>query len=344
MTADCLNAYPDYNKPFKIYTDASDYQLGAAIIQEGRPIAYWSRSLQSNQMKYTTTEKELLAIILCLKEYERILYGAKIEIYTDHKNLTFKTLSIKRILRWRTYIDQYDVDLKYIPGKDNILADCFSRLPRIDKQVKNPEPSILGRGRPSSPQSVMNFPESFDRADATDNRDRKRKRESPGTFVDFKKLESPSDDFEIDGEAFLSLHDDNEVIKCLFPDNVDPIETVLDLPYIPRESFLNLPHRSLMENPLEMNNIEQHQIHCQELQRLRTVNPTMYPTKLINGRQLIVHQERNQERWRICLPTSLVHQVVKWYHFTLGHCGTEKLYDTILNRFYYYPKIGRAHV
>ena len=133
---------------------------------------------------------------------------------------------------------------------------------------------------------------------------RKRKRES-GTFVDFKKLESPKDDFEIDGEAFLSLHDDNEVIKCLFPDNVDPIETVLDLPYvasnsflnlhIPRETFLNLPHRSMMENPLEMNNIEQHQILCQELQRLRTVNPTMYPTKLINGCQLIVHQERNQE-------------------------------------------------
>ena len=64
----------------------------------------------------------------------------------------------------------------------------------------------------------------------------------------------------------------------------------------------------------------------------------MYPTKLINGRHLIVHQQRNQERWRICLPTSLVHQVVKWYHFTLGHCGTEKLHDIILNQFYYNPK------
>ena len=73
MVADCLNAYPDYNKPFEIYTNVSDYQLGAAIIQDKQPIAYWSRLLQTTRMKYTTTEKELLAIILCLKEYEKIL-------------------------------------------------------------------------------------------------------------------------------------------------------------------------------------------------------------------------------------------------------------------------------
>ena len=93
IATDCLNTYPDYNKPFEVYTNASDYQLGAAIIQDKRPIAYWSRSLQSNQLKYTTTEKELLAIILCLNEYKRILYEAKINIYTNHKNLTFKTLN-----------------------------------------------------------------------------------------------------------------------------------------------------------------------------------------------------------------------------------------------------------
>ena len=77
-----------------MYTDASNYQLGAVIIQNKRPIAYWSRSLQPTQMKYTTTEKELLAIIFCLKEHEHILYiyGATTNIYTDHKNLTFKTL------------------------------------------------------------------------------------------------------------------------------------------------------------------------------------------------------------------------------------------------------------
>ena len=169
MAADCLNAYPDYNQPFEINTDASDYQLGAAIIENGRPVAYWSRSLQPTQQKYTTTEKELLAIILCLKEYEKILYGAKqIKVFTDHKNLTFNTLSVKRVIRRRTYIDQFGVDLSYIEGKKNVLADCFSRLPWMDTSFKEGK-------RSSSLQTVTEFNQ-----DNGMNQSRKRKRE--GTF------------------------------------------------------------------------------------------------------------------------------------------------------------------
>ena len=67
LASDCLNAYPDYSIHFHIYTNASNYQLGAAIIQNGRPIAYYSRKLTGAKQTYTTTEKELLAIFLCLK-------------------------------------------------------------------------------------------------------------------------------------------------------------------------------------------------------------------------------------------------------------------------------------
>ena len=106
--------------------------MGAAILQNGRPIAYFSRKLNKAQQHYTTTEKELLAIVLCLKEYRKILYGAELNVYTDHKNLTFNTFSVQRVLRWRLYIDEFNVNLKYIEGKKNILADCFSRLPRME--------------------------------------------------------------------------------------------------------------------------------------------------------------------------------------------------------------------
>ena len=70
-----LLAYPDFNKRFYIHTDASDYQLGAVIIQEAKPIALYSRKLTKTQERYTVTEKELLSIVETLKEFRTILLG-----------------------------------------------------------------------------------------------------------------------------------------------------------------------------------------------------------------------------------------------------------------------------
>ena len=84
-----LLAYPDFNASFEIYTDASKLQNGAVISQKGKPIAYYSRKMNSSQQKYTTTEKELLSIVASLKEFLDILLGHQITVYTDHKNLTY---------------------------------------------------------------------------------------------------------------------------------------------------------------------------------------------------------------------------------------------------------------
>ena len=97
MASDCINSYPDYTKTFHIYTDASDYQLGAAIIQEGKPIAYYSKKLTDTQRNYTTTEKELLDVVMCLHEYRKILQGGVVCVCTDHKNLIFNTLSLSSL-------------------------------------------------------------------------------------------------------------------------------------------------------------------------------------------------------------------------------------------------------
>ena len=87
-----LLAHPDFNAPFEIHTDASKLQLGAVISQKGKPIAFYSRKINSDQQNYTTTEKKLLSMVATLKEFRNILLGQQITVYTDHKNLTYKIL------------------------------------------------------------------------------------------------------------------------------------------------------------------------------------------------------------------------------------------------------------
>ena len=128
-------AYPDFNIPFDIHTDASDTQLGAVISQRGRPIAFYSRKLNDAQTRYTTTERELLAIVETLKEYRNILLGQQITVYTDHKNLTYKNFNTDRVMRWRLVIEEYGPTLVYIQGEKNVTADALSRLDITDQPI-----------------------------------------------------------------------------------------------------------------------------------------------------------------------------------------------------------------
>ena len=95
-------AYPDFLKPFEIYTDTSSTQLGAVITQDNRPIAFFSRKLYKTQQKSSVTEIELLAIVETLKEFKGMLWGQDIKIYTDHKNLPRDALGLTsdRVCHW----------------------------------------------------------------------------------------------------------------------------------------------------------------------------------------------------------------------------------------------------
>jgi transposase InsO family protein len=131
VATDALLTYPDHNKPFDIETDASDYQLGAVIKQDGRPVAYYSRKLNSAQKNYTTIEKELLSIVETVKEFRSMLLGSRLNIYTDHRNLSHQltAYTTQRVIRWRLLLDEFDCSFFYKQGAANVVADALSRVP-----------------------------------------------------------------------------------------------------------------------------------------------------------------------------------------------------------------------
>ncbi len=121
-------AYPDFLKPFEIYTDASTKQLGAVITQENRPIAFFSWKLSGAQSKYTVTKIELLAIVETLKQFNGMLWGQRINVYTDHKNLTQDGLGLTsdRVTRFRILLEEYAPKIIYIKGIHNTVTDAIS--------------------------------------------------------------------------------------------------------------------------------------------------------------------------------------------------------------------------
>jgi putative transposase len=128
ISKETLLTFPDFNEPFHIYTDASKYQLGAVIMQNDKPIAFYSRKMNSAQKRYTTGEQELLSIVETLKEFRNILFGQQIIVHTDHRNILYKKLSSDRIIRWRLLLEEYGPEYVHVSGKDNVVADALSRM------------------------------------------------------------------------------------------------------------------------------------------------------------------------------------------------------------------------
>ncbi|GJR90959.1 putative reverse transcriptase domain-containing protein [Tanacetum coccineum] len=127
-------ALPEGSEDFVVYCDASIKGLGAVLMQRMKVIAYASRQLKIHEKNYTTHDLELGAVVFALKIWRHYLYGTKCIVFTDHKSLQHildqKDLNMRQ-RRWIELLSDYDCEIRYHPGKANVVADALSRKERI---------------------------------------------------------------------------------------------------------------------------------------------------------------------------------------------------------------------
>ena len=164
VAKDAMLAYPHHNKPFTIETDARDYQLGAVIKQDGRPVSYYSWKLTPTQKNYTTIEKELLSIVETIRKFRSMLLGAPIHIYTDHRNHTHKMIQFttQRVMCWQLLIEEFGAKYHYKQRSPNCVANAISRLPTsATTTLCNSKPSPIPHSN-SFLSPTFQDPELFD--------------------------------------------------------------------------------------------------------------------------------------------------------------------------------------
>lgn len=126
--------HPDYSIPFILRTDASDCAIAAELTQTKNgveiPISFVSRSLRKHERNYTITEKEMAAVVFAVMKLKFYLTGNRFTVETDHgalEHLMKTRFANGRIYRWTLLLQEFNFDIKHIPGKRNIVADSLSR-------------------------------------------------------------------------------------------------------------------------------------------------------------------------------------------------------------------------
>ena len=144
-------SYPVMSEPFYVATDASNVGIGAVLYQtiDGvrRFNAFMARSLTISERNYSTTKRELLAVVFAFKKFHKFIWGNKFTLLTDHKALTYlhtQKIANAMMITWLDTLLEYDFDIVHLPGLQNVLPDNLSRLfTPIDEQGGNDDQVIM---------------------------------------------------------------------------------------------------------------------------------------------------------------------------------------------------------
>ncbi|GKA75983.1 putative reverse transcriptase domain-containing protein [Tanacetum coccineum] len=144
-------ALPEGSENFVVYCDASHKGLGAVLMQKEKVIAYASRQLRVHEKNYTTHDLELGAVVFALKMWRHYLYGTKCVVFTDHKSLQHildqKELNMRQ-RRWLELLSDYDCEIRYHPGKANVILSAQSKARKEENFINEDLHGMINKLEP----------------------------------------------------------------------------------------------------------------------------------------------------------------------------------------------------
>jgi len=128
----------DFNKPFCLFVDASNFSTSAALIQiddngKNVPVAFSSTKLTESQKNWSVIEKEAFSVLVALRKYRHWIFGSPsaTTVFCDHNSLNVLAETVPKsakLVRWALALQQFNINFQYYPGHKNVVADCLSRL------------------------------------------------------------------------------------------------------------------------------------------------------------------------------------------------------------------------
>ena len=327
-------ALPRVSKPYVIETDASNYQIGCALLQEQddghfHPVGYWSRTLTKAERNYSPTEKECLAVVWSITSLRPYIEGTRFTVRSDHDSLRWLmnlTESSGRLTRWRLRLAEFDFVIEYKPGRQNQVADALSRLVRPNGEkgaVDDAVPCFVSPKTTILMVTTRSGPKAKQRKKARRSKRRQDQDEEEDTTYTILQDEEDNDDFDKlepdDEDQARAARYDHEMAQAAESRNLDTLPQPITVEEIVQEQKLD----SFCQTTLaRMNRKRRSSFYEDEHGVLRRKCP-------YDGQVQIV------------LPETLRPRVLHLTHHSLlaGHPGQTRLYNT-LRRTYYWPHMA----
>ena len=318
-------AWPQEDREFHLYTDASSYATGCVLMQYGdddklHPVFYGSKSLREDQMHWASFVKEYYSIYVAVKRLEFFLIGKRFTIHTDCEGLTYskalKKCTANAIVRWSIELSQHEFDIEFVRGENNSPADAMSRLPKKSEDLYD----YFVKGMKDIHQKeeinkIMSISDDA-RDDKGDVQEKKNK--------------------VCDGKDDTSI--DNLMMQQKQSEEAAPVKKSI---VVKNQEFL----RAAKDDPTfqVVNGWIDGSKKCEDPMRLE-IRLRRYWNKLdlisVNEQGLLCRKyfENTTKSWRmlICVPEKLVQRIVTFYHEKVGcHLSSEKTRNRILQKFWF---------